>query len=73
MSVGGLYPTRTHSMSCDVPHAYSFYALTQVLPREVRDAVKEQLQKISSVLQYVSFEALEKMLYSMKSLNLKKF
>jgi len=31
------------------------------------------LQKISSILQYLSFETMESMLYSMKSLNLAKF
>jgi len=34
--------------------------------------VKERLQEISSILQYLSFETMESMLYQMKSLNLKK-
>ena len=35
--------------------------------------IKEQLNKVSSILQYLSFETVETMLYQMKSLNLAKF
>ena len=49
------------------------YIMTAIIKQSTKAAVKEQLQKLSSVLQYVSFEVVEKMLYSMKSLDLKKF
>ena len=47
--------------------------MTAIISSSTKAAVKEQLEKLSSVLQYVSFEVVEKMLYSMKSLDLKKF
>jgi hypothetical protein len=34
--------------------------------------VKDQLAQISSILQYLSFETMEQMLYQMKTLNIKK-
>lgn len=47
--------------------------MTAVINQAKKAEVKEQLLKISSILQYLSFETMEQMLYSMKSLNLAKF
>lgn len=38
-----------------------------------KERIKEHLSKVSSILQYLSFETIEAMLYQMKSLNLAKF
>lgn len=37
-----------------------------------KQRIKEHLSKVSSILQYLSFETMETMLYTMKSLNLGK-
>lgn len=47
--------------------------MTAIINQTTKAEVKEQLNKISSILQYLSFETMESMLYSMKSLNLAKF
>jgi len=40
---------------------------------QCKEAVKVQLEKVSSILQYLSFETVESMLLSMKTLNIKQF
>ena len=49
------------------------YIMTAIINQTSKAEVKAQLQQISSILQYLSFETMESMLYSMKSLNLPKF
>ena len=49
------------------------YIMTAIINQTAKEIVKEQLEKISSILQFLSFETMEQMLYSMKSLNLTKF
>ena len=46
--------------------------MTAVLNQTSKAEVKSQLEKISSILQYLSFETMEQMLFSMKTLNLAK-
>lgn len=46
--------------------------MTAIINQSTKEAVKEQLAKLSSILQYLSFETMEAMLYQMKTLNLKK-
>jgi len=47
------------------------YILTAIINQSEKQRVKEHLKQISNILQYLSFESIEKMVYSMKTLNLK--
>ena len=44
--------------------------MTAIINQSEKQKVKEHLQKISQMLQYLSFETIETMLYEMKSLKL---
>jgi hypothetical protein len=48
------------------------YILTAIINQSEKQAIKEHLKTISNILQYLSFETIEKMLYQMKTLNMKK-
>ena len=43
-----------------------------MLQSSTKEIIKEQLKKLSSIVQYLSFETMEQMLYKMKTLNIKK-
>jgi len=45
------------------------YVMAGILNRNNKERIKEHLSKVSSILQYLSFESIEKMLYSIKSLD----
>ena len=46
--------------------------MTAILNRSDKQKVKEHLKRISNMLQYLSFETIEKMLYDMKALDVSK-
>ena len=46
------------------------YIMTAIINQSEKQKVKEHLQKISQMLQYLSFETIETMLYEMKYLKL---
>ena len=48
------------------------YIMTAIINQSEKQKVKEHLQKISQMLQYLSFEIIENMLYEMKSLKINK-
>lgn len=48
------------------------YIMTAIRNQSEKERVKEHLQKISNMLQYISFETIEKMLVEMKTLKLHK-
>lgn len=48
------------------------YILTAIINQSEKQNIKEHLKKISNILQYLSFESIEKMIYQMKTLNMKK-
>lgn len=47
--------------------------MTAIINQTTKAEVKAQLQQLSSILQYLSFETMERMLYSMSSFNLTKY
>jgi hypothetical protein len=48
------------------------YIMTAIVNTSNKEAAKKQLESISSMLSYLSFEIVEDMLYKMKTLNLAK-
>mmetsp|Transcript_13072 Transcript_13072/g.22054 ORF Transcript_13072/g.22054 Transcript_13072/m.22054 type:complete len:152 (-) Transcript_13072:23-478(-) len=47
------------------------HIMTAIIDKGEKQAVKEHLSRLSNMLQYLSFEFVENMLYKMKTLNLK--
>jgi len=48
------------------------YILTAIVNQSEKQNIKEHLKNISNILQFLSFECIEKMIVQMKTLNLKK-
>ena len=48
------------------------YIMTAIRNQSEKEKVKEQLKRISNMLQYLSFETIERMLIEMKTLKLHK-
>lgn len=48
------------------------YIMLGIMNQANKQRIKEHLSKVSSILQYLSFESMESMLYTMKTLNLGK-
>lgn len=48
------------------------YIMVGIMNQSSKQRIKDHLSKVSSILQYLSFESMETMLYTMKTMNLGK-
>ena len=63
-------------MGVELGYFYQFgifaYIMTAIRHQSQKQKVKEHLKRVSNILQYLSFEFLEKMLIEMKTLRLER-
>lgn len=68
--------SKAFELGVEMGYFYQFaifsYIMTAIRNQSEKERVKEHLQRISNMLQYLSFETIEKMLVEMKTLKLHK-